>query len=107
MDRRKINLEKLKNTRSLNDYLDEKYGKVGSIEREQFQKEAWDFYASQILLFSREEAKITQKELSERTGLDKSYISRIENGIIQPTVGTFLKLLNGLGAKIEITKPTI
>ncbi len=84
------------------DILDEKYGKEGTPTREQFNKEALDFYASQIVLHNRLDAKITQKELAEKTGIDKSYISRIENGIIQPTVSTFMRLIGAMGKGIEI-----
>ncbi len=82
--------------------LEEEYGKVGTSERKQFEKEAWDFYASQIILQNRKEAKMTQKELAERAGINKSYISKIENGLIQPTFSTFLKIINAMGRSIEV-----
>ncbi|SDE24945.1 helix-turn-helix domain-containing protein [Riemerella columbipharyngis] len=63
-----------------------------------------DFYASQILYFSRKGAKLTPKALSEKTGIDKSYISRIENELVQPTVETFLKLLQAMGLSFDIGK---
>lgn len=104
MDRPRINLDKLKNRPTINEKLDAQYGKVGTKERAKFEKEALDFYASQILYFSRKEAKLTQKALSEKTGIDKSYISRIENGLVQPTVGTFLKLLQAMELRFDIGK---
>ncbi len=82
--------------------LDKKYGKRGTEQRKQFETEALDFYASQILLQNRKEAKLTQKELAIKTGIDKSYVSKIENGIVQPTVATFIKLINAMGKKLEI-----
>ncbi len=100
--RPKLNLEKIRKLRNYSDILDQKYGKEGTPEREQFETKALDFYASQLLLHNRKESKITQKELAEKSGIDKSYISRIETGLIQPTFSTFLKLINAMGKQIEI-----
>ncbi len=102
MDRRRLNLEKIRQLPTANEQLEAQYGKVGSPEREQFETEALDFYAAQIILHNRKEAKITQKELAEMSGIDKSYISRIENGLIQPTFSTFMKIINAMGRSIEI-----
>ena len=85
--------------------LDAKYGKEGTPERAQFEVEAKAFYASQILLQARKEAKMTQSELAQRVGTTKSYISKIENGVIEPGVGLFFRLINSLGLRIDITKP--
>jgi len=85
--------------------MDTKFGKRGTPERSQFEEEAKAFYASQILLQARKEAKMTQSELAERVGLTKSYISKIENGVIEPGVGLFFRLINSLGLRIDISKP--
>jgi transcriptional regulator with XRE-family HTH domain len=85
--------------------LDEKYGAVGTREREQFEQEAWNFYSGQILLDARKEAKVTQAELAERTQTTKSYISKIENGVITPSVGVFYRIIAALGMRVEVVKP--
>lgn len=85
--------------------IDEKFGKRGTPKREQFEDEAKAFYASQILLQARKEAKVTQSELAQRVGTTKSYISKIENGAIEPSVGLFFRLVNALGLRIDITRP--
>ena len=48
---------------------------------------------------------MTQAELAERTQTTKSYISKIENGLITPSVGTFYRIINALGMRIEVVKP--
>ena len=96
------------NNHKIEDYdlvLDTKYGKEGTPQRIQFEDEAKAFYASQILLQARKEAKMTQTELAEKVGTTKSYISKIENGLIEPGVGLFFRLVNSLGLRIDISKP--
>ncbi|MDE7374647.1 MAG: helix-turn-helix domain-containing protein [Odoribacter sp.] len=96
------------NNRQITDYsavLEQKYGAVGTEKRAKFEDEAYAFYTSQILLEARKEAKITQSELAKRVGTNKSYISKIENGLIEPGVGLFLRIIQALGLKFDIVKP--
>lgn len=92
----------------LNNYseiLYKKYGTEGTVERNTFEQKAYDFYTGMILHQARKEAKVTQEELAKPTGTTKSYISRIENGSITPSVGVFYRMISTLGMKIEIVKP--
>jgi len=85
--------------------LDNLYGKVGTPEREQFRREAYAYYMGQIIHDARKNEKITQSELANRIGAEKSYISKIENGIIEPGAGTFYRIINALGLRVEIVRP--
>ena len=85
--------------------LEKEFGVSGTPERAKFDEEAYAFYTGQILLEARKEAKVTQSELAKRISTTKSYISRIENGVINPSAGTFYRIINALGLKIEIVKP--
>ena len=96
------------NNHKIEDYdlvLDAKYGKEGTPQRAQFEEEAKAFYASLLLLQARKEVKMTQSELAQRAGTTKSYISKIENGAIEPGVGLFFRLINAMGLRIDISKP--
>ena len=96
------------NNHQINDYssvLEAKYGKKGSPERAQFDEEAYTFYTRQILLDARKEAKITQQELAEKLHVSKSYISKIEKGLISPSVSTFYRIINALGMRVEVVRP--
>lgn len=96
------------NNHQIRDYsaeLDRKYGAPGTKEREKFDEDAWNFYTGQILLDARKEAKVTQAELAARTQTTKSYISKVENGVITPSVGVFYRLIAALGMRVEIVKP--
>ena len=53
----------------------------------------------------RKQAKLTQSELAEKIQTTKSYISKIENGIITPSVGTFYQIISALGMRVEVVKP--
>ena len=84
--------------------LDSRYGKEGTVERNKFEEDAYAYYTGQIIRDARKEAKISQSELARRTKTTKSYISRIENGIIIPSAAVFFKLIGALGMSIEIVK---
>ena len=50
----------------------------------------------------RIEQNLTQKELSEKTGIRQSNISRIENGNCSPTVATLQQIADGVGKTLHI-----
>lgn len=85
--------------------LDQKYGAVGTPERDAFRKEAYAYYLGKIIREARKEERITQSELARRIGANKSYISRVENGLIDPTISTVYSIITALGLRIEIVKP--
>ena len=58
-----------------------------------------------LLQEARKEAKVTQAELAERIQATKSYISKIENGAITPSVGVFYRIIAALGMRVEVVKP--
>ena len=85
--------------------LDKKVGKEGTPERAQAEENAYSFYSGQILHDARKNAKVTQAELAKRTNTTKSYISKIENGVITPSVGAFYRIIGALGMRVEVVKP--
>lgn len=98
------------NNHKIADYdavLDAKFGKEGTPERMKAENDAYAFYTGQILSDARKDAGITQGELAKMVGTNKSYISKIEHGIVEPGAGLFLRIIDALGLKIEIVKPVI
>ena len=91
-------------TRNYSNVLAEKYGAHGTPERAKFDEEAYAFYTGQVILDARRAEKMTQTALAEKLGVDKSYISKIENGVVNPSVGFFYRIINALGLNVEITK---
>lgn len=51
---------------------------------------------------ARREAKISQNELSRKTGIKQPAIARIEKGTHSPTVNTLIKVLYPMGYTIEV-----
>jgi len=94
-----------KDLTSIDDMMDELYGKVGSPEREQFRREAYAYCMGQVIHDARKSEKRTQAELAKRIGAEKSYISKIENGIIEPGIGVFYRIIDALGLRLDIVKP--
>ena len=54
------------------------------------------------IIAARIEQNLTQKELSARTGIRQSNISRIENGNCSPTVATLQQIADGVGKTLHI-----
>ena len=82
--------------------LEREFGAKGSATRKAAEDKAWEEYNAQILLDARHNAGLTQEDLATRMGVDKSYISRIERGIITPTVSTLYRLAAAMGLTVEL-----
>ena len=72
--------ERIMNCTTLDELLDVQYGKVGTPERDEFDKETQAFCLAATLKEERLRAGLTQEQLAERIGTKKTYISRLENG---------------------------
>ncbi len=106
IDRKNLNWDKINKLPTVNDELDEMYGKEGTPEREAFRKEAYAYYSGQIIAQARKEAHMTQTELAEKICTNKSYISRVESGKTEPKISTFYKIASALGFNVELTPMT-
>lgn len=103
MERIKINIEKLKKeTHSANDYLDAKYGEVGTPDREEFSKNAIAFYYGELIKEKRKEKHLTQEELAQQIGKNRAYIARIEQGKTDLQLSNFMQIINALGLSLKI-----
>ena len=63
------------NCTTLDELLDVQYGKVGTPERDEFDKETQAFCLAATLKEERLRAGLTQEQLAERIGTKKTYIS--------------------------------
>ena len=51
---------------------------------------------------SRLESNITQQELADKTGINRSDLSKLENGNANPSLKTLKRIAEGLGKHLEI-----
>jgi transcriptional regulator with XRE-family HTH domain len=50
----------------------------------------------------RLEKRLTIQDLADRSGIERSFLSRLERGEREWTVNTLAKVMNGLGEKIVV-----
>ncbi len=73
-----------------------------NIEKEIISNEEFDLICEYIKL--RNESNISQSELARRVGIARSTIARLERNLHSISLGTFVKLLEAMNYKLEITK---
>ncbi len=89
---------------SLDKILDRKYGKKGQPKREQWEQQFETFHLGILLEEARTKLGMTQEELAEKCGTNKSYISRIENNSSDIRLSTLMKIIQqGLGGQLILT----
>ncbi len=83
-----------------NDFLNEQ------LKDENFKKEydalEPEFAIIRAMIDARRESGMTQKELSERTGIAQGDISKLENGNANPSLRTLQRLAEGMGMKLKV-----
>ena len=77
------------------------------LEDPDFRKE-WDemepeYQIMKAMIAARMETGITQQQLSEKTGINQSNLSRIENGNGNPSVSSLNRIASALGKKLSIS----
>lgn len=61
-----------------------------------------EFQLIRAFLDARNEKGLTQKELSQITGITQADISKLENGNANPSIKTLERLAAGLGKRLKI-----
>ena len=56
----------------------------------------------QAIIDARKQSGLTQKELSERTGITQGDISKLERGNANPSLNTLQRLAAGMGMTIKL-----
>ena len=67
-----------------------------------------EFAIMQAMIDARKESGLTQKQLSEKTGITQADISRLEKGNANPSLRTLQRLASGMNMrlKLEFVKAT-
>jgi DNA-binding XRE family transcriptional regulator len=98
----KINTNKLAQMDTANEMLDEKYGKMGSTSRDEFEAKAKAWYYAEVLKDARKKAGITQQQMADRIGKKREYVSLIEKGKTDMQLSTFLLMTEAVGLKVVL-----
>lgn len=88
---------------SFEELLDREYGLEGSENRKAFETKAKFFALSEMIRAARKEAGLTQQQLADKLGTQKSYISKVENGNCDLRYSTLLRIFeDGFGKSINL-----
>ena len=99
----KFDKSKLGKLNSINDKLDSKYGKKGTAPRQAFDAKSIAWYYGEILRDRRKALKLTQKELADRIGKERSYIGRIEKGDTDMQVSRLISIARALDMDLTLS----
>ena len=61
-----------------------------------------EFSIMQAMIDARKSSGMTQKQLSEKTGIAQADISKLESGSANPSLRTLQRLAAGMGMRINI-----
>lgn len=66
-----------------------------------------EFTIIKAMIDARKDSGMTQRELSEKTGINQADISKLENGTANPSLRTLQRLAEGMGMvlKLEFVRP--
>jgi HTH-type transcriptional regulator/antitoxin HipB len=92
------------NTKTLDQFVEEQYGKRGISKREKFEKGYEHFKIGVLIQQARLERGLTQDQLAMRCGTNKGYISKIENDVKEVRLSTLQRIVEiGLGGKFNLS----
>jgi len=92
-------LAKLHDTSAI---LDRKYGVRGTATRAAFEERAMARYYAEILRDRRKELKITQQQLAEKIGKERSYVAHLERGETDMQLSNFFRISSALGLSFSL-----
>ena len=88
---------------SIDELTDEIVGKRGTSERNIFEYELRMDIVGTMIREARLKRKITQGDLGELLGVQKAQISKLENNTKDFRIGTIIRALEALGAKVKLS----
>ena len=86
---------------TLDEAKDKYLGKVGTDKRDKYEYELRLDLLGEMIKQTRKERHLTQSELGELIGVQKSQISRIERNAQNVTIETILRVFRALKAKVN------
>lgn len=86
---------------SVEELKDKHLGKVGTTRRDKYERELKIELLAEEIKALRIASNLTKDQLGELIGVQRAQISKLENGKSNITIGTLLKVLGALKAKIN------
>ena len=90
-------------TYSLEELTDQYIGKSGTPKRELFEQELRLELIGDAIRKARKAKHLTQEQLGELVGVQKSQIAKIENSTTDARFSTILRMFDALQAKVNFT----
>ncbi len=95
---------KKKNLTSLSDFIDKEVGYKGTKKRDEFDKGYEAFKLGVLIQQARQEKGLTQEQVAELSGTNKSYISKLEKDLKDVRFSTLQRIISeGLGGHLDIS----
>ena len=93
-----------KDIKTLAEFKDEHYGKVGSSKRDKLDKEFEVFKLGVLIQEARLEKGLTQEQLAQKCGTNKAYISKVENNVKDVRISTLQRIVElGFGGQLQLS----
>src|SRR3989339_1447972 len=86
---------------TLEEAKDKHLGKVGTKKRDKYEYELRLDLLGEMIKQARKERQLTQSQLGEMIGVQKSQISRIESNARNVTIETILRIFRALKANVN------
>jgi DNA-binding XRE family transcriptional regulator len=86
---------------SLSEMKDRYIGEVGMVERDEYEYELRMDILGRMIKTARQERNLTQEQLGQLVGVQKSQISKLESSTNSATIDTILKVFKALKADIH------
>ena len=86
---------------SLAEMKDKYIGKVSSTDRDEYEYELRMDVLGRMIKTARQERNLTQEQLGQLVGVQKSQISKLESSANSATIDTILKVFRALKADIH------
>lgn len=86
---------------SLSEMKDKYIGKPGTAERDKYEYELRMDILGRMIKQARQERNLTQEQLGQLVGVQKSQISKLEGSTNSATIDTIIKVFRALKAEIN------
>ena len=88
---------------SIDEFTSEVVGVKGTAERDIFEYDLRMDIIGTMIKDARKKKKMTQEELGQIIGVQKAQISKLENNTKDFRIGTIIRVLEALGAKVKLS----